>query len=267
MVKLALILYTVVIAICSAEVSSYDSREIEKFKTDLNTPLVDKSDKSSTEGLKIERRPVYNPEENRVKNKPIRTTEFKVQNEKMLSDQPFDTRTEVDRVDNVAIPGYGFVPTPMEVAYPDVPYAPGYPNYNGYSGLNSYDNYENSPSSYYMEPDVSPLSFLWSQVPDSRMIGSLLGNTISWLFGSIFTLLLGTLLTFGVCTYTDICTITVNGVGPIHEEMRSIITPARLEKIGHAADFVKTAIDKYQQIQTLGGGDAMERKRRLTSVS
>lgn len=50
----------------------------------------------------------------------------------------------------------------------------------------------------------------------------------------------------------------MQGFGPIHEEMRSLITPERLEKIGTAADFVKTAIDKYQKIQNVNA----ERRRR-----
>lgn len=76
-------------------------------------------------------------------------------------------------------------------------------------------------------------------------------RTISWMFSSIFVLMLGSLLTVGVCSYTNLCQITFNGVGPIHEEMRSLITPERLEKISSAADFVKTAINKYQKIQNV----------------
>lgn len=71
------------------------------------------------------------------------------------------------------------------------------------------------------------------------------------MFSSIFVLLLGSLITIGVCSYTNLCTIAFHGVGPIHEEMRAMITPERLERIGTAADFVKTAIDKYQKIQKI----------------
>lgn len=56
-------------------------------------------------------------------------------------------------------------------------------------------------------------------------------------------------MTVGVCSYTNLCTIHFHGVGPIHEEMRALVSPDRLEKISNAADFVKNAIDKYQKIQ------------------
>lgn len=75
------------------------------------------------------------------------------------------------------------------------------------------------------------------------------GRTFSWILSSLFVLILGSFLTVGFCTYTNLCKITINGVGPIHEEMRALMTPERLEKISTAADFVKTAIDKYQKIQ------------------
>lgn len=76
-----------------------------------------------------------------------------------------------------------------------------------------------------------------------------MGRTIGWILNSVFVLLIGSLITVGVCSYTNLCTISFQGVGPIHEEMRSFITPERLEKISTAANFVKTAIDKYQKIQ------------------
>lgn len=93
-----------------------------------------------------------------------------------------------------------------------------------------------------------------------QTIVSYAGRTISWIFSSIFVLMLGSLITVAVCSYTDLCSITFNGVGPIHEEMRSLISPDRLERIGKAADFVKTAIDKYQKIQKVA--EPGTRKRR-----
>lgn len=83
-----------------------------------------------------------------------------------------------------------------------------------------------------------------------------------WIFNSVFVLFLGSLLTIGVCSYTNLCTIAFHGVGPIHEEMRALITPERLEKISHAADFVKTAIDKYQKIQKVTDEIPTIRRRR-----
>lgn len=88
------------------------------------------------------------------------------------------------------------------------------------------------------------------------------GRTILWMFNSVFVLFLGSLLTVGVCSYTNLCSIAFHGVGPIHEEMRALMNPERLEKISHAADFVKTAIDKYQKIQKVADELPSKRKRR-----
>ncbi|RVE53558.1 hypothetical protein evm_001699 [Chilo suppressalis] len=248
----------------SAEMSSsYALLEKQaNFQPDLKTELVGKF--SRDEAFEPERHPVYRPDEHndrRAKIEPVRPVGPVVKHDRMLSDQPEEASTEVNRVDNLAIPGYAYATNPLDVAYPDIPYAPAYGYDSGYSP-NSYDMYGNSPSPYYVEPDVSPFSMLWSQVPDSRTIVSYVGRTISWIFSSVFVLFLGSLLTVGVCSYTNLCAITFNGVGPIHEEMRSLITPERLEKIGHAADFVKTAIDKYQKIQTLADVPAVKRRRR-----
>ncbi|CAG9787171.1 unnamed protein product [Diatraea saccharalis] len=260
----ALILLTVVIIANSAEMSSsYAMLEKQaNFKPDLKTEPVAKSTRD--EVLEPVRHPIFRAEEHnnrRAKIEPVRPTGPVIKHDRMLSDQPSDVSTEVNRIDNLAIPGYGYVPNPVEVAYPDIPYAPGYNYDNGYSASNSYDMYGNSPGPYYGEPDVSPFSMLWGQVPDSRTIVSYVGRTISWVFSSFFVLFLGSLITIGVCTYTDLCVIHFNGVGPIHEEMRSIITPERLEKISNAADFVKTAINKYQKIQTVADVAASRRRR------
>ncbi|KOB77415.1 Uncharacterized protein OBRU01_04187 [Operophtera brumata] len=99
---------------------------------------------------------------------------------------------------------------------------------------------------------------------DNRItLVSYVGRTISWVFSSIFVLLLGSLITVGVCSYTNLCTIAFHGVGPIHEEMRALMTTERLEKIGNAADFVKTAIDKYQNIQKITDGNPARSRRAI----
>ncbi|XP_045767863.1 uncharacterized protein LOC123869147 [Maniola jurtina] len=201
----------------------------------------------------LEHHPVYRAEElnqGRARIEPVRAKGPVVKHD-MLADEPTPA-SDVDKVDN-----YGFS-NPVEVAYPDIPYAPGYGYGNGFTGPNNYDLY--NPSDYYMEPDTSTAGLLWSQVPDSRTLVSYAGRTISWIFSSIFVLMLGSLITIGVCSYTHLCSITFNGVGPIHEEMRSLITPERLERIGKAADIVKTAIDRYQKIQTVA--EPGTRKRR-----
>ncbi|XP_068624735.1 uncharacterized protein [Battus philenor] len=201
-----------------------------------------------------EHHPVYRAEEfkneGRARIEPVRSRGPIVKHD-MLADEPMGS-TELNRIDNLSEYSYGH--NPVEVAYPDIPYAPGY----GYA--NGYDMYGNNLSDYLLEPDTSTLGLLWSQVPDSRTIVHLVGRTFGWIFNSVFVLFIGSLLTVGVCSYTNLCTITFQGVGPIHEEMRSFITPERLEKISTAANFVKTAIDKYQKIQKVSEAGAKKRR-------
>lgn len=97
-----------------------------------------------------------------------------------------------------------------------------------------------------------------------QTIVTYVGSTIAWVFNSIFVILLGSFLTIGICSYTNLCSISFHGVGPIHEEMRSLVTPERLEKISNAADFVKNAIDKYQKIQKVT--DVVEGKRSRRAI-
>ncbi|XP_059058614.1 uncharacterized protein LOC131852048 [Achroia grisella] len=249
----------------TAEVSSSYAM-LEKhtsFKPDLKTEPIIKREIES-ESVK---HPVYNGDEykngGRANIEPVKPIGPVIKHEKMLADQPVDGSTELSRIDNLAIPGYAYVANPVEVAYPDIPYAPGYTYDAAYSGSHGHDMYVNSPSNYFIEPDTSAFGLLWSQVPDSRTIVSYVGRTITWIFGSMFTLFLGSLLTVGICSYTNLCAITFNGIGPIHEEMRSLISPERLEKISNAADFVKTAINKYQKIQTVADITSNRRRRSI----
>ncbi|XP_013174098.1 PREDICTED: uncharacterized protein LOC106122584 [Papilio xuthus] len=246
MYKSGILLLAIVYATLAAEIPAPNMLEkLSTFKPvdiSMETQHVFKKDIQ----YEKEHHPVYRGEdyknEGRARIEPVRSQGPVVKHD-MLADDSAVGSTDVNRVDNLPLPEYGYGHPPSEVAYPDIPYAPGY----GYG--NGYDVYGNSLSDYLLEPDTSTFGLLWSQVPDSRIIVHLMGRTIGWILNSVFVLLIGSLITVGVCSYTNLCTITFQGVGPIHEEMRSFITPERLEKISTAANFVKTAIDKYQKIQ------------------
>ncbi|KAI8420810.1 hypothetical protein MSG28_008012, partial [Choristoneura fumiferana] len=118
----------------------------------------------------LDPRPIYKTEERtngRARIAPVRPQGQIVKYDQMLADQPNSAATEVNRVDNQQIPNYAFVPGPAEVAYPDIPYAPGYGYENGYPPSSGYDMYGNSVGNY-IEPDTTPFGLFWSQVPDSR---------------------------------------------------------------------------------------------------
>ncbi|KAJ0177863.1 hypothetical protein K1T71_006736 [Dendrolimus kikuchii] len=234
---------------------SYTSPEQHNFKVDGKPESI--ATHSVSKDTSNQEHPIFKPDllknQGRARIEPVKPTGPIINYDRMLSDQP--ASTEVNRID---VPNYGYAPGPSEVAYPDIPYAPGYGYDNGYPDNDRYSMYSNE----LLEPDTSAFGLIWSQVPNSRTLVSYVGRTISWLFSSIFVLLVGSMLTIGACTYTNLCSIHFHGIGPIHEEMRSLISPERLEKISTAADFVKTAIDKYQKIQTVTELASNNKKKR-----
>ncbi|GBP08087.1 hypothetical protein EVAR_2892_1 [Eumeta japonica] len=249
-------------AVLSADISAaYALFEKQAaFKPDLITSPVEQHVKRE---LNPENHPVYKPTETRnearSRSEPVKSRDLVMKSE-MLSDQPAPSETGVNRVD--MSPNPDFVPTPprVEVAYPDIPYAPGYGYDPAFTGSNSYDYYGgNGLSAYYPEQETSTWGLLWSQVPDARTLVTYVGRSIAWIFESAVVLAIGSFMTVAVCSYTTLCSIHFNGIGPIHEEMRSLISPERLEKIGHAADFVKNAIDKYQKIQKVSDAVSVRR--------
>ncbi|XP_028164698.1 uncharacterized protein LOC114355863 [Ostrinia furnacalis] len=250
MFKKTVLLLAIASAYATEISSSYALLEKHStFKPDLKTEPIDEKHRTS----EAERHPVYNPEDyRRAFVKPVESAKpVSADHDRMLADQPAENNADVSRIDNLQIPGYGYyMPAPTDVAYPDVPYAPGY----------AY-----APSNYdmYVEPDTSVASMLWSQVPDSRSIVGFVATTISKIMANAFLILVGAFITVGICSYTSLCHIHINGIGPIQEEMRSLMTPEKLQKIGHAAEFVKTAIDKYQKIQGVENVEASRRRRSI----
>ncbi|XP_037975518.2 uncharacterized protein LOC105396319 isoform X1 [Plutella xylostella] len=256
MIKTFLLLLTLTSALAAEISNSYSLLEKHaSFNPDLKTEPVETHAVSKKESRPDEPHPVFRGE-GRARIEMVKP-EGPVVKHEMLGDQP--EQKQENRIDNA--PSYTYGPMPTEVAYPDIPYAPGYGYDNGYPA-NSYDGYGNGLTNYLLEPDTSAFSMMWSQVPDSRAIVGFVGRTIAWVINSMFVIFLGSLLTIGVCSYTNLCSIHFHGVGPIHEEMRSLMsmTPEKLEKISTAAGFVKNAIDKYQKIQKVG--NEVNRKRR-----
>ncbi|XP_026731426.1 uncharacterized protein LOC113496424 [Trichoplusia ni] len=259
MYKLAPLVLALAISAFAAEISSpYSQKNDAVFKPEIIAPPVETH--AVVKESKIEsEHPVYRGDENhrgRARIAPVRSFGPVIKHEGMLADQP--APTEIKRGEEVGILEQDYIPGASDVLYPDVPYAPAYLYDTGYSASNHYD-----VSNYMIDPDLSTFGLLWSQVPDARTMAGFVGRTFVWVFNSIFILILGSLLTVGVCTYTNLCSIAFHGVGPIHEEMRAMMTPDRLEKISHAADFVKTAIDKYQKIQKVTDAAGMRRRRAI----
>ncbi|CAH2266098.1 jg11103 [Pararge aegeria aegeria] len=164
MSKILFILFSVVIAsVLSAEIPSHVTLDKQdNLKPDVSEAIETHAIYKKPLKPELEHHPVYRAEElksqGRARIEPVRSHGPVVKHD-MLADEPASDPA-VDKADN-----YGFS-NPVEVAYPDIPYAPGYGYGNGFTGPNGYDLY--NPIDYYMEPDTSTAGLLWSQVPDSR---------------------------------------------------------------------------------------------------
>lgn len=269
MFKSIIILSALIVFAIAAELPiSHRSSEKQVFKTDQRSNEGFESQAVFKDELKDISHPVYKADERieknegRVRIEPVRPTGPVIQQDRMLADEPMPS-TDINRNDNIGMPNYGFEPIQSEVTFPGVPYAPGYNYDTGYLSSNNYDLYRDN---YLTDPDTSSLGLVWGQLPNARTIVYALGRTLNWVFSSIFVLLLGSILTLGVCSYTNLCTLTFHGIGPIHEEMRSLMTPERLEKISTAADFVKNAIDKYQKIQKVTNLNNVRSRRAIYNL-
>lgn len=68
------------------------------------------------------------------------------------------------------------------------------------------------------------------------------------LLGGAIFLLVGGGFTAAVCALTPLCTFTVMGYGLSKEQVRSFMTP---DRINMASMLVNEAIDKYQKLQNV----------------
>ncbi|KAI8420808.1 hypothetical protein MSG28_008012 [Choristoneura fumiferana] len=234
----------------------------------------------------LDPRPIYKTEERtngRARIAPVRPQGQIVKYDQMLADQPNSAATEVNRVDNQQIPNYAFVPGPAEVAYPDIPYAPGYGYENGYPPSSGYDMYGNSVGNY-IEPDTTPFGLFWSQVPDSREISPMpyyyrdgykgrplkletspsylalvepenpkpelhaiacVKLALSFLIKNFSALILGSAAALSICKLTSLCSQGATLL-QLKREIRSLATPQRIKR---ATEFVEKAIRKYNAMQ------------------
>lgn len=96
-----------------------------------------------------------------------------------------------------------------------------------------------------------------NQLPYPRTIMSMLMRSGTYLLSSIGVLLFGGAATTAICTFTPLCTITFAALPflglresltskTIKESIASEITS---ERVRRAAEFVRTALEKYNQIQ------------------
>lgn len=130
----------------------------------------------------------------------------------------------------------------------------------------------------YLVPHIPPpppspflgtaISFLRSILPFPGSIFSAVARIGSSILSSLGVILFGGAVTTLICTFTPFCTISFaalpflrlkNNAKEITEKIGAEITP---ERVARAAEFMKTALEKYQKLQATNsntdGQDAVE---------
>ncbi|XP_055628877.1 uncharacterized protein LOC129770205 [Toxorhynchites rutilus septentrionalis] len=105
-------------------------------------------------------------------------------------------------------------------------------------------------------PASSPSLFasVRSVMPSARSLVNFLAELVSFVLGSLGTVALGTLLTAGLCFFTPFCTLTFRngkllGVAETTQEVFNALgDQVTADRVKRAAEFVKVAIDKFQQL-------------------
>lgn len=161
--------------------------------------------------------------------------------------------------DNVQqyVNSYGgpYAPNAHAVGYP-IPYGPGY----GPSPYGVQSGYEGFLIPQIAPPPPPPPSFLENFrniLPFPQTVMSMFMRSGTYLLSSIGVVLFGGAVTTAICTFTPFCTITFAALPflglresltskTIKESIASEITSDRVRR---AAEFVRTALEKYNQIQ------------------
>lgn len=161
--------------------------------------------------------------------------------------------------DNVQqyVSSYGgpYAPGPNAVGYPAAypgPYGPG-----GFALQTGYEGYLFPQVPAPPPPPPGLLDIFRSTLPYSTTVTSMLMRSGTYLLSSIGVILFGGAVTTAICSFTPLCTITFAALPflglreslttkTIKEAVANEITSDRVRR---AAEFVRTALEKYNQIQ------------------
>lgn len=140
-------------------------------------------------------------------------------------------------------------------------------SYNGHNYQNSQGFVPYEPTAYAAIPSQSFQAYLVPSapvekpslvsrtgMPTARTIAVFFGQLLSFVFGSIGAVALGTLTTAILCFFTPFCTLSFRnakllGAGEATQEVITALgEQVTAERVKRAADFVKIAIDKFQTL-------------------
>ncbi|XP_062556855.1 uncharacterized protein LOC134221682 [Armigeres subalbatus] len=144
--------------------------------------------------------------------------------------------------------------------------------YNGHNYQNSQGFVPYEPTAYaaipsqpfqaYLIPATSTekptlMGSFRTVMPAARTVVSFFGHILSFLFGSVGAVALGTLMTSVLCFVTPFCTLSFRSakgldVGLVGETTKEVISvlgeQVTADRVKRAAEFVKVAIDKFQHL-------------------
>lgn len=158
-------------------------------------------------------------------------------------------------------------PYPPNYAAGGIPYGGpgGYPNPAGFAIQTGYEGF--------LVPSIPPppppgpgfFEFFAQILPFPRTMSSMFMKSGSYLLSALVTLLMGGLATTAICTMTPLCSITfaalpLIGLRGTVEKVGAELTTDRVKR---AAEFVKTALEKYQKMQKDIKGTKVETAREL----
>ncbi|XP_065073037.1 uncharacterized protein LOC135697352 [Ochlerotatus camptorhynchus] len=142
-------------------------------------------------------------------------------------------------------------------------------SYNGHNYQNAQGFVPYDPTAYAAIPSQSFQAYLVpatpveksslmnsfrTGMPTARTIAVFFGQLLSFVFGSIGAVALGTLTTAILCFFTPFCTLSFRNAKLLgaSEATQEVITAlgeqVTAERVKRAADFVKIAIDKFQTL-------------------
>lgn len=138
------------------------------------------------------------------------------------------------------------------------PYA--YNNPGAFAVQSGYEGYlvpgpaSNSPAAIdYADSAYSPFTALTNIIPSPRTVISAIGRALAVVLGLVGITVMGGGLTTAICTFTPLCTISF-ALPFVRSTAKKVaeavdIDPETTERLSRAANFVQTALEKFQKMQ------------------
>lgn len=137
----------------------------------------------------------------------------------------------------------------------------GYPNNGGFSVQSGYEGYlvPSYPVATPRPVATNPGTFsaIQKMLPHRQTVYSGMTKTVGMLIQSLGVVFFGGAITTAICTFTPLCTISfalpflpLLALRTTAKKIVENLDPKTSERVRRAADFVQTAIEKYNEMQS-----------------